>query len=341
MEAFRRVAPRHDSDRNDGHLDRNDGQRARHNEQHGETNIRQEEDQSLSLHDFFESEGEEEDTKDTKDTLRASNAKNAKDTNDPYTKWLDEMAFLRTQYANRGRGGGGAAPPSNDHGIPAPKLDQVPNPNSARNDGPCGTASGTHGVRQRSVTRGYGARDRSQSRASELSFVDSEDENRPIQNDEQAIRVAARHTRRREMHPTQPRQVWDPPVPRGGNESKGNILLSYYNMGLVQKDTRQGQHVAAMLRRQPSFAFACSEATEDLKEMIEGPPEAAITANQDLLNKKESQYKCVLQEYVGKKEYDRRAHNLRVGIRYAEAGCNRPRGRRKTEFRVDLLDMQI
>ena len=91
------------------------------------------------------------------------------------------------------------------------------------------------------------------------------------------------------MHPTQPRQVWDPPVPRGGNESKGNILLSYYNMGLVQKDTRQGQHVAAMLRRQPSFAFACSEATEDLKEMIEGPPEAAITANQDLLGKEEHQ----------------------------------------------------
>ena len=59
MEAFRRVAPRHDSDRNDGHLDRNDGQRTRHNEQHGGTNIRPEEDQSLSDHEFFKSEGEE------------------------------------------------------------------------------------------------------------------------------------------------------------------------------------------------------------------------------------------------------------------------------------------
>ena len=91
------------------------------------------------------------------------------------------------------------------------------------------------------------------------------------------------------MHPTQPRQAWNPPVPRGDNESRGNIILSYYNMGHVQKGTPQGQHVAAMLRRQPFFAFACSEATEDLKEMIEGPPEAAITANQDLLGKEEHQ----------------------------------------------------
>ena len=103
------------------------------------------------------------------------------------------------------------------------------------------------------------------------------------------------------MHPTQPRQAWNPPVPRGDNESRGNIIFSYYNMGHVQKGTSQGQHVAALVRRQPSFVFACSEATEDLLQMIQGPSDAAITANQDLSDKKESQYKCVLQEHVGKK----------------------------------------
>ena len=107
---------------------------------------------------------------------------------------------------------------------------------------------------------------------------------------------------------------------RGGdNESKGNIILSYYNMGHVQRGTDSGQHVAAMLRRQPSFAFGCSEATEDLKEMIEGPPQAAITANRDLSDKKEFHYTCVLQQHVDKKKYDRRAHNLRVGYRGSEA----------------------
>ena len=364
----KRAPPRHDLDRNDGHLDRNDGQRTRHNEQHGCTNIRPEEDQSLSDHEFFKSEGEEQDTKDTKDTLRASNAKNAKDTKDtedttsrssgPQPQGRsEEIAFLKTQITIRGRGGGGAASSSNDHGIPGPNLDQAPNPNSARNDGPCGTASSTDGVRQRttarsatpshsrhhrSVSRGHGARDRSHSRASQLSFADSEAPDPRIQTEEQALRVAARHRKRREEHPTQPRQEWDPPVPTGGNESQGNIIVSYYNMGLVQKNTPSGRHVAAMLKRQPSFVFACSEATEDLKEMLEAPSpsEAAITANQDLMGKKESQYKCVLQQHVGKK-YDRRAHNLRVGFRDAAAGCNRARGPRKNEFRVHLLDMQI
>ena len=103
------------------------------------------------------------------------------------------------------------------------------------------------------------------------------------------------------MHPTQPPQAWDPPMARGDNESKGNILLSYYNMGSVQKNTPKGQHIAAMLKAQPSFAFACSEATEDLKEMIEDPSEAAITANRDLSARKTSQYKCTLQQHVEKR----------------------------------------
>ena len=228
----KRAPPRHDRDRNDGHLDRNDGQRTRHNEQHGGTNIRPEEDQSFSDHDFFKSEGEEQDTKDAKDT------KDTEDTTSrssgPQTQGrFKEIAFLRTQITTRGRGGG-AASSSNDHGIPAPNLDQAPNPNSARNDGPCGTAldqapnpnsarnDGPCGTALDQAPNpnsarnygpcGYGARERSQSRA---SFVDSEAPDASIQDEEQAIRVAARHTERREKHPTQPRLSWDPPKPRG------------------------------------------------------------------------------------------------------------------------------
>ena len=123
----------------------------------------------------------------------------------------------------------------------------------------------------------------------------------------QARVVSERHARARVREAKPAAQQWQP-KDHPNADAKGNIGLSYFNVGDVTEGTAKGQHWATLIRKAPTVIFGISEATPDLKRMLEEPPcykdpDPSNTnpqrPSQDFIEKNwpiaEWQYNCVLQ----------------------------------------------
>ena len=104
-----------------------------------------------------------------------------------------------------------------------------------------------------------------------LCLPEGGDEDQRCISEDHARTVSERHARARVREAKPAAQQWQP-KDHPNADAKGNIGLSYFNVGDVTEGTAKGQHWATLIRKAPTVIFGISEATPDLKRMLEEPP---------------------------------------------------------------------